>query len=545
MNILNRAILGTLVVGSLSLASGAMAQWSKDPAVALNVTAQPATQGVPLTRANADGSVWVYFYENNGTGYRPIVQRLNEGGRRLFAGNGIVLANRTNSATFISDFKTDAAGNAYATYDLSTGLYVQKITPAGDTPWNNTGGILLPGSAGFLNAKVTACPDGTIVAYYSNGFTLNFSRHDGATGAVLNTWTYSEGPKAISPSDLGPGSTGGECIAMWVRSDSTSSNGNKGLKIQKFGTTGNQIWNGGVPIDMFASAPGVRGLGFAYFPSFTPDGQGGVVCAWYNGGLPRVALLQHVLADGTQRMPQNGAPVSNVNEIDLSASVGYDRDLFNPANDQYVVAYERSLNNQATFSLAAQRFTVGGGRLWGDGGLGITPEEGTHKSFVSALSIAGHDSIITWIDYSGANFPMTIKATRLDPNGLPVWPTGIVQINSTQSSKGRLSVVGMPSGRRAVATWTDDTSGVTRVVSQSFNYDATFGCVPDVAQLGGGAGPDGQISVDDLIFYLGAFFSNDLTVADIATLGGSSGPDGQVSVDDLIYYLSLFFSGCN
>jgi hypothetical protein len=66
----------------------------------------------------------------------------------------------------------------------------------------------------------------------------------------------------------------------------------------------------------------------------------------------------------------------------------------------------------------------------------------------------------------------------------------------------------------------------------------------DVAGLGGTRRGDGQITADDLVVFLGAFFASDLAIADIATLGGVAQPDGQLSADDLIAFLGAFFSGC-
>ncbi|MGH7133099.1 MAG: GC-type dockerin domain-anchored protein [Phycisphaerales bacterium] len=33
-------------------------------------------------------------------------------------------------------------------------------------------------------------------------------------------------------------------------------------------------------------------------------------------------------------------------------------------------------------------------------------------------------------------------------------------------------------------------------------------------------------------------------VADLVGLGGSPTPDGQITVDDLVFFLSQFFAGC-
>ena len=66
----------------------------------------------------------------------------------------------------------------------------------------------------------------------------------------------------------------------------------------------------------------------------------------------------------------------------------------------------------------------------------------------------------------------------------------------------------------------------------------------DVGSLGGSAQPDGQLTADDIVVYLGAFFEGNLAIADIATLGGGTGADGEITPDDLILFLGTFFTGC-
>ncbi|MGH7132769.1 MAG: GC-type dockerin domain-anchored protein [Phycisphaerales bacterium] len=66
----------------------------------------------------------------------------------------------------------------------------------------------------------------------------------------------------------------------------------------------------------------------------------------------------------------------------------------------------------------------------------------------------------------------------------------------------------------------------------------------DVAHLGGEAGCDGMLTVDDIVSFLAQFFGGNLAVADLVSLGGGEGPDGQITVDDLVAFLSAFFAGC-
>ncbi|MGH7132680.1 MAG: GC-type dockerin domain-anchored protein [Phycisphaerales bacterium] len=71
-------------------------------------------------------------------------------------------------------------------------------------------------------------------------------------------------------------------------------------------------------------------------------------------------------------------------------------------------------------------------------------------------------------------------------------------------------------------------------------------CVADVASLGAADFTrDGQLTADDIVGYLNAFFCNNLAVADISALGGNPIPDGQITPDDLILFLNLFFNNCN
>ena len=92
--------------------------------------------------------------------------------------------------------------------------------------------------------------------------------------------------------------------------------------------------------------------------------------------------------------------------------------------------------------------------------------------------------------------------------------------------------------------WTIDRGPGTpfEVVYQSIRLYRS--CLADVAALGGGAGGDGQLTADDVVGYLAAFFAGNLAVADVASLGGAPQPDGQLTPDDLVVFLAAFFGGC-
>ncbi len=66
------------------------------------------------------------------------------------------------------------------------------------------------------------------------------------------------------------------------------------------------------------------------------------------------------------------------------------------------------------------------------------------------------------------------------------------------------------------------------------------------ADLDGGANngvPDGGVTIDDLIYYLGQFEAGNAS-ADVDDGSGTGTLDGGVTIDDLIYYLTRFEGGC-
>jgi hypothetical protein len=65
----------------------------------------------------------------------------------------------------------------------------------------------------------------------------------------------------------------------------------------------------------------------------------------------------------------------------------------------------------------------------------------------------------------------------------------------------------------------------------------------DIAGAGGGVGPDGELTADDIIVYI-ARFTNGNPLADIAGAGGSTTPDGELTADDIILFIARFTTGC-
>ncbi len=65
----------------------------------------------------------------------------------------------------------------------------------------------------------------------------------------------------------------------------------------------------------------------------------------------------------------------------------------------------------------------------------------------------------------------------------------------------------------------------------------------DVAGAGQQVGPDGELTADDIIVFIGWFVTNDPR-ADIAGSGQVPGNDGEFTADDIIVFISRFTAGC-
>ncbi|MBI5864882.1 MAG: hypothetical protein HZB38_10310 [Planctomycetes bacterium] len=530
-------------------AASAAAQWSSDSGVNTVVADGAGDQAVPIVKPASDGGVWVFFYDSGvGSGIKPRMQRLAADGTRVFAGNGVVLANRQNSATFTSDAEADALGNAYAVFDDDSSgsslVTVQKVDSNGNLPWG-AAGVQVPALAGSFGNRIAVCADGTIVVAGAVSNVLQFQRlNPDGTFVPGEAWSLAEASRGQAAADLITGGSGGDVILLWVRSETTNMvTSRKGLKIQKWDSTHTSLWSGaggaGSPIDVYTSnATPNRSIQSGYYPAAIPDGAGGAVVAWYDNGADRNAWLQHVLPGGSQRFAQNGlamSTTSSATEYRLSAAAAY-----LPAVDEYVVAFERSNTFQSLYGLGAQRVTAAGVRQWGGGqGLELIPlNSGNHKSFISVMPAPTNDAVVAWIEYQGANGPMIIEATRLDEAGAAVWTPAFLGIATNPSGKGRLMVSGVAGSDMLVAAWHDAETGTNDIKAQNINMDGTLGAPPCVGDVNG----DGEVGLADLTLLLAAFGSstgdpNYSTAVDFDS-------NGAIELSDLTTLLAHFGTTC-
>ncbi len=472
-----------LIASALTLAavSSSHAQWSTDPLVNTPVAAVSGDQGVPLIRARSDGGAWVSYMSNGaGSGYKPMIQRLDVDGFTQLAG-GIQLADRHNTATFVYDMTVDNEGNAIVAFDDdSTGttvVTVQKVMADGSLPWGATG-KQIAGTTGVLAPRVAACGDGTIVVAWALSNVLNFQRLDGSGLPVGAAWTVTETGRYQALSDIKATGTGGEFISMWVRGETTSATtSRKGLKMQKWSSSNAAMWNGGTAIDIYTSAVG-KSIQNGYFPLIHSDYAGGAFTAWYDNGTARNAWLQHIESNGTMKFAAEGLGMTtngSATEYRLSASVARDE-----SSGDYTVAWQRSNTLQSQFGLNAQRVSSTGDLLWGEAGATVVPMGGFQSSFIQSFDGDAGAAYLIWIQYTGA-LTQEIQAAKLDAAGALAWPTPITGMATRVSGKGRLGAVGSATRNMAIAVWADGSAGSSDIYAQNIAGDGLLGpiCASD------------------------------------------------------------------
>jgi hypothetical protein len=110
-----------------------------------------------------------------------------------------------------------------------------------------------------------------------------------------------------------------------------------------------------------------------------------------------------------------------------------------------------------------------------------------------------------------------------------------VSTDSTTHNPTNFNVVG--------STDRSTTNTAARVVNFRTNLRGACGA-SDIAGPGPVAGADGEVTADDVIFFISNFTNNNLAVADIAGPGPVAGADGELTADDIILFITRFTAGC-
>ncbi len=266
--------------------------------------------------------------------------------------------------------------------------------------------------------------------------------------------------------------------------------------------------------------------------------------------------------------PLNGSPSARVYEI-VGERIEFRSSV--PTGTGYAIGFGFSADDRHLYvsggSLAP--YTVGGFALGSDGSL--TPCDASPYPSIGVSPKQAVSSPDGSFVYVGHGTDATIVAMQRDPlTGALSNPTFAFDVGS-QSSLGDIAAMrvfdkdllfftdketfdGTPRGLFSAEINAD---GSLTILSERIDtlgvgpndialWNAGLGGEPCVADLDNGSGsgtPDNAVTIDDLLFFLGAFETGNIAAdLDNGTFTGT--PDNAVTIDDLLYFLVRFEDGC-
>lgn len=489
---------------SIWLPPAAFAQWSSDTTTNLSIGDGAGDQIQPKIAPTNDGGCYISWYSNFPGGYDVRMQRLNARGEELWVHNGILIADRATTA--VSDYVMVTDGvNAYIgfTDDRVTPnqVTVQKVNPAGNLLWNGAAGVNL-GAGNMIGSppSLALLSDGSIGVIWNGTTAPTQTQIQKVDANGIPQWTtilqgdpIPPTPRPFSTSDVQAAENGG-LVVLFVRCNGSNCNTSaRHLYAQKYDSAGAPQWGGGLPIAIHTAS----GLTNGYFPRFLPDGQGGAVFGWYEGGLNRDAFIQHILSDGT---PKFASPIANTGStpgrIRVGAGLAYDA-----VNDEYYLASsETDSATQAQNRVFVQKYDSDGLRLWGDTGVTLLPTTNTTQpSFVQAQLLG--DGVAVYYMKTTAATTRVIAGAHVNAEQNIIWD--VLPASNGGEDKSRLTS-GISACGYHILAFGNGSAGNTDVRTQNVRVDGTFGNPPPLL---GDMDCDGTVDVPDINPFIQAVMS--------------------------------------
>lgn len=497
----------------------ALAQWSDDSTIHQVVADGSGEQVQPKMVPTLDGGCYISWYSSE-VGYDVRLQRLDASGNEMWAHNGILIADRGFSSTEDYGLDVDSNGNAVLAFrdDRFGGVVVtaQSIAPDGTALWG-ANGVQLGNSADSIHSPdIASTSDGKAVVGWINNLDTNLAQIDEMGSTVWTTALSDPGGQSINVASMHR-SDNGAVIVSWVQYGFFL--GPKHLHAQKIASDGTEAWAS--PAAVFDGGS----LQFGNYPEFVADGSGGAVFSWYDTANGLNVYAQHILSDGSEAFPHDGAVASTVLRERVSPAATYD-----PATDSVYVSWIELDNNQGNHGVYAQRIDASGARLWTDGGKVISAIDTLESGTINTNVLDGN-LVVSWIENAGGFGLEQVLAHAVKPDGTDAWAGGTVAVASDSAERARLTTT-VSSDGFLIAGWQVGDFGVADLETHNINADGSLGVSSCAADLTG----DGSLNFLDVSAFLTAFGNMDPS-ADFEA-------DGSFNFLDVSAFLSAFGAGC-
>jgi hypothetical protein len=508
----------TMIALSVPVAP-AHAQWTDDPAANTPIVVKPGTQDQVKLAHRADGSTYVSWFDNSGSGFDVYLQRIDADGNRLWNADGVLIADRSYSSTEDYGLSVDGDGYAWMVFRDDrfggTQITAQRIAPDGTLEFGPNGVQLTDDGAFKASPQITAVDNNSAVAAWTHGSAARVARID-ADGDIL--WTDILTPASLNYLASGVHSIGdGTAVVLLVNYGSFADP--RRLHAQKFDANGNRQWADPATPIMTAGS-----LQIGNFPKGIATSDGGVIVAWYQSTPALQSYVQRLDASGSAHLPAGGLTVStDGTQLRTDPAAAYDE-----ANDDIYVFWRETNSAQSQYGVYGQRIDSDGNRAWGSTGLTILPLSSINRTQIRAAMLDG-DAILAYNE-SPSFGQDTVRISRFAADGSSAWSPMTLIASSIISPKSRLALIDTVNNT-AILAWVDERNGTRDIYAQQVTADGELGdASPDCAPAD--LNCDGVVNVSDLLLLFDAW--GDCSDCDPGTCPADLNGDCVVNVSDLL-----------
>ncbi len=479
-----RALGTAAAFGIVSTTAGmAFGAWSSDPMANTVVAAMSGDQVQPKIVPIDDGGAYVSWFDSLGNGFDVFVMRIDANGDPVW-NEPTLVADRSFSSTQDYGLSIDSSGAAVLAFrdDRFSPLRItaNRVLLDGSLAWGEFGAQLGNGAAFLASPRVAGASDGSVYVAWTEDATARIAQLNSAGVSQWDDTLTDPTGQSFSPSDLhasdAPGETG-EVVMLIARQGGFTTP--RHLYAQKFDAAGNRLW-GANSTAIFTSGS----LQFGNFPTFTPDGTGGMVVAWYSSSPSLQCFVQRLDSTGAAELPANGLPVStNATRLRVSPSAAYDS-----ASGSIYATWIELNGAQSMHGVYAQR-VFAGVRQWTDDGAVIEPLGNQEFTQARTLLYNGVEPASFYVRTLGFG-NQVVEGDKLSAfDGAIAWST---DVSTAVSGKSRLT--GTIAGSQAVMVWQDSRDDESDLYGQNVREDGSLGAAAVLGDLNG----DGFVNGADL-----------------------------------------------
>jgi hypothetical protein len=477
-------------VACLLLPGTAIGQWSPDSLQNLQVCDLAGEQVTPKIAATSDGGCFISWFDSRSGGYCLYLQRLDAEGNKLFAGDGLLVSDRSQMTWLVDyDMAVDADDNAVIVFsdtrnapdELDVSAYM--ISSGGAFIWGPDGICLSDTSTPSFEAAPTVAvtESGNSVFAWgdSDAGTLRFQKISpagsklwGAQGMIVDDPVRNLSYPVLAPT------SDDQAIILYKSSSGSGPYAPTWLYAGLLDSDGGWGWDD-APILVYDSAH----ISAWSYPEAIPDGEGGAVFSWYDAVDPSTfeVWVQHVDADGNVLFPFNGAQASTNSDNRLHM---YPSAVYCPAQDQTLVFWVEENDNQDQYGVYGQLFNSSGVRQWTDSGLQLVPISSNQISFVRALADPGGVFVGYFI---GAYNTTAVRVVRIGYDGSVIWSPVTLSAAGLGGKDDLVDCFGI--GQGLVCAWCDNRNGYG-IYAQRINQNGSIGPAMGIGpDQGSAAGP--------------------------------------------------------